>query len=334
LSARAAGLAAAVLAAFACGEAGPGRAGRDAPADLVFRNAAVYTMDAARSWARTVAVRGGRIVHAGGDSLPAGLVGRETEVVDLAGEMLLPGFQDGHVHLLLGGVELGECTLFTLETAAAVLDPIAACAKARPDGWLRGVGWELPVFPNANPSKAQLDRIAPDRPALLEAADGHSAWANSRALELAGITRDTPDPPDGRIEKDPRTGEPSGTLRETAMDLVSDLLPERTDGELAAGLGRALPLAAERGLTTVMEASASEGLLRAYAAADRAGRLTLRVVVAADGGPDSTGVEGVVRRLGEWRTRYTIPRWTAWRPPWIETAGRCTSMPSATVRSA
>jgi predicted amidohydrolase YtcJ len=244
----------------------------------------------------------------GGDSLPAGLVGPRTEVVDLAGGMLLPGFQDGHVHLLLGGVELGECTLFTLETAAAVLDSIAACAKARPNGWLRGVGWELTVFPNANPSRALLDRIAPDQPVLLEAADGHSAWANSRALELAGITRHTPDPLDGRIEKDPHTGEPIGTLRETAMDLVERLLPEPTDAELAAGLDRALPLAAERGLTTVMEASASESLLRAYAAADRAGRLTLRVVVAVEAEPHSTGVEAVVRRLGEWRIRHSTPR--------------------------
>ena len=265
-------------------------------------------MDAARSWARTVAVREGRIVHVGGDSLPSGLIGPETEVVDLAGGMLLPGFEDGHVHLLLGGVELGECTLYTLENAVAVLDSITACAAARPDGWLRGVGWELTAFPGANPSKAALDRIAPDRPAFMEAADGHSAWANSRALELARITRDTPDPPDGRIERDPRTGEPTGALRETAIDLVSRLLPERTDAELAAGLERALPLAAERGITTIMEALASESLLRAYASADRAGRLTLRVVVAADAEPDSTGVEGVVRRLGEWRSQYTTPR--------------------------
>ena len=119
-------------------------------------------------------------------------------------------------HALLGGVELGECTLYTLENAAAVLDSITACAAARPDGWLRGVGWELTAFPGANPSKAALDRIAPDRPAFMEAADGHSAWANSRALELAGITRDTPDPPDGRVERDPRTGEPSGTLDQRA----------------------------------------------------------------------------------------------------------------------
>lgn len=201
-----AGLAVVIAAAPGCGEGETGKQLGPAAADLVLTNGAVYTMDATRSWARSVAVRAGRIIHVGGDSLPDGLVGPGTEVVDLSGGMLLPGFQDGHVHLLLGGVELGECTLFTLETAAEVTDSIAACAAARTEGWLRGAGWELTAFPRADPSKAVLDRIVPDRPALLEAADGHSAWANSRALELAGITRDTPDPPDGRIERDPRTG--------------------------------------------------------------------------------------------------------------------------------
>jgi predicted amidohydrolase YtcJ len=293
-------------AAVACGSE-RAREPASAAADLVLRNGAVYTVDSTRSWAGAVAVRSGRIVHVG-DDVPAELIGDDTEVVDLAGGMLLPGFQDGHVHLLLGGVELGECTLFTLETARAVLDSVAACAKARPQGWLRGVGWELPAFPRANPSRLDLDRIAPGRPAFLEAADGHSAWVNSRALQLAGITRDTRDPEDGRIERDPRTGEPSGTLRESAIELVSRLLPERTQAELAEGLSRALRLAAERGITAVTEASASEATLRAYADADRAGRLTARVVVAADAEPDSGGVEGVVRRLGDWRSRYTTRR--------------------------
>jgi predicted amidohydrolase YtcJ len=304
---RAAGRCLVLGAALACGG---GSAKRDAgaAADLVLRNGAVYTVDASRSWARSVAVRAGRIVHVGGDSVPEGLIGPNTEVVDLAGAMLLPGFQDGHVHLALGGVELGECALFTLATSAAVLDSIASCAATRPEGWLRGVGCELTAFPDANPSKAALDRLAPERPALFEAADGHSAWVNSRALALAGITRETPDPPDGRIERDPRTREPSGTLRESAMELVSRLLPERTDEELAAGLDRALRLSAERGLTTVTEASASEALLEAYTAADRAGRLTLRVIAAVDGAPDSSGVEGVVRRLAAWRDRYATPR--------------------------
>lgn len=300
-------VAAVVVAASGCRDRTP-EAPEHEPADLVFRNGDVYTVDAVRSWARSVAVRAGRIVHVGGDSVPGNLIGPGTEVVDLAGGMLLPGFQDGHVHLLLGGVELGECTLNTLHTAAEVLDSISACAAGRPEGWLRGAGWELTVFPDANPSRALLDRIAPDRPALFEAADGHSAWANSRALALAGIGRDTPDPPDGRIERHPVSGEPSGTLRESAMDLVARLLPERSDAELATGLDRALRLAAERGLTAAMEASASETILRAYAAADRAGRLTLRLVVAADAAPDSAGVEGVIRRLGEWRARHTTPR--------------------------
>lgn len=301
------GRATAIVAVLGCRNGAPGARGPEA-ADLVFRNGAVYTVDAARTWARSVAVRAGRIVHVGGDSVPGKLIGPGTEVVDLAGGMLLPGFQDGHVHLLLGGVELGECTLNTVKTAAEVMDSIAACAAGRPEGWLRGAGWELTVFPGANPSRALLDRIAPDRPALFEAADGHSAWVNSRALALAGVGRDTPDPPDGRIERDPVSGEPSGTLRESAIDLVARLLPKRTDAELAAGLDRALRLAAERGLTAVMEASASETILRAYAAADRAGRLSLRVVAAAQAEPDSSGVDGVVRRLGEWRARYATPR--------------------------
>ena len=283
----------------------PARVGH---ADLVLRNGPVYTVDAARSWARAVAVEAGRIVYVGGDSLPDGLIGPGTEVVDLGGGMLLPGFQDGHVHLLLGGVELGDCTLFTLETSREIADSIAACAASRPEGWLRGAGWELTAFPEANPSKAVLDRILPGRPALFEAADGHSAWANSRALDLAGITRDTPDPPDGRIERDPRTGEPTGTLRESAIGLVSRLLPEHTDAELAAGLERGLGLAAERGITSILSAAVPERHLRTYADADRSGRLTVRVVAALNAAPDSGGIEGVVRRLGGWRERYATPR--------------------------
>jgi hypothetical protein len=282
-------------------------ASRARPADLVLRGGAVYTVDAARSWAGAVAVRDGRIVHVGGDSLPAGLIGPATEIVELGGGMLLPGFQDGHVHLLVGGVELGECTLFTLATAAAIADSIAACAAARPEGWLRGAGWELTAFPGANPPRELLDRLVRDRPALLEAADGHSAWANSRALALAGITSETPDPPDGRIERD-RNGGPSGTLRETAVDLVRRLLPERSEADLAAGLQRALRLANERGITAALEASLSERELRTYADADRAGRLTVRIVAAADAEPDSTGIAGTLRRLGGWRERYASAR--------------------------
>jgi predicted amidohydrolase YtcJ len=274
------------------------------PADLVLRGGAVYTVDAARSWATAVAVRDGRIVYVGTDSVPRGLIGPSTAVEDLDGTMVLPGFQDGHVHLIQGGVELGECALFTLDRQE-IADSIRACAAARPDApWVRGAGWELPAFPRANPSKELLDSLVPDRPALFDAADGHSSWANTRALALAGITRATLDPLDGRIERDARTGEPSGTLRESAVALVSDLLPERTDAELLAGLQRAQALANAAGITAALEGWTSESNLRAFAAADSAGGLTLRVVAALDGEPDSSGIDRLTRRLATLRTRY------------------------------
>jgi predicted amidohydrolase YtcJ len=280
-----------------------------APADLLVRGGAVYTVDAARTWATAVAVRDGRIVYVGDDSVPPALIGSETAIVDLAGRMVLPGFQDGHVHLLTSGVELGECTLFALETAAAIGDSIRSCAAARPSApWVRGSGWELPAFPGANPSRFLLDRLVPDRPAMFDAADGHSAWVNSKALALAGITRETPDPADGRIERDPRSGEPSGTLRESAVSLVSRLLPERTDAELKAGLERSQRLANEVGITSAFEAWAQERQLRAYSAADRANALTVRIVAALDAEPDSTGIDSLVQRLNRWRTRYATPR--------------------------
>ena len=297
-----------VVLALVMTDCGPGDRPSVRPAELLLRGGAVYTVDAARSWATAVAVRDGRIVYVGGDSVPAGHIGPETEVVDLAGRMVLPGFQDGHVHLVAGGVELGECTLFSLG-AGAMADSIRACAAARPDApWVRGAGWELTAFPGANPSKGLLDSLVPDRPALFDAADGHSAWANSRALALAGISRDTPDPPDGRIEREPRTGEPSGTLRENAVARVSRLLPERSDAELGAGLARGQRLANQAGITSAFEAWAPESHLRALAAADRQGRLTVRIVAAADGEPDSTGIVSLVRRLDQWRARYATPR--------------------------
>ena len=282
---------------------GPDRAGGDvAAADLVFRNGSVYTVDAARSWASAVGVRDGRIVYVGTDSLPAGLIGPGTELVDLAGRMLLPGFQDGHVHPVESGVALGLCDLHDAATVDAVSAAIRAWAAAHPRAaWVRGGGWELPLFPAGNPSKALLDRLVPDRPAMLWAADGHSAWVNSRALALAGITRETSDPPNGRIERDPR-GEPSGTLRESAADLADDALPPITDAEYATGLARADSLASGFGITTMFSARTDEAQLRALSAADRSGTLTVRVVAALE--VPGAGGDTLIARLHAWRTRY------------------------------
>ena len=287
------------VAAIAC--RAPGRA----PAELVFRHGAIYTLDAARSWAGAVAVRRGRIVYVGPDSVPPELIGPGTAVVDLHGGMLLPAFEDAHVHLIDGGLELGDCNLSEAENAAAVVAAIRGCAGAHPqEAWVRGSGWQLPYFPDGNPRKELLDTLVPDRPAFLWAADGHSAWANSRALAKAGITRDTPDPADGRIERDPRTREPTGTLRESAAELVDRVLPPRTDAELAAGMDRAQRLALSLGITTIFDADAGEPELRGYTAADRAGRLNLRVVAAMAG---SGSGDSMLARLRDWRTRFTTP---------------------------
>ncbi|HKT61757.1 MAG TPA: amidohydrolase, partial [Gemmatimonadales bacterium] len=223
--------------------------------------------------------------------------------VDLGGAMLLPAFQDAHVHLIGGGVDLGDCDLNEAENAVAIAAAIRACAATHPTlPWIRGSGWQLPYFHDGNPRKELLDSLVPDRPALLWAADGHSAWANSRALAQAGISRDTPDPANGRIERDPRTGEPSGTLRESAAELFERVLPARTDAELAAGLDRGQRLALSFGVVTIFEADAREPELRGYTSADRAGRLQLRVVAAMDG---SGSGDTMLARLRDWRSRYT-----------------------------
>src|SRR5262245_17227442 len=248
-----------------------------APADLVLRGAAVYTVDGARSWAEAVAVSKGRIVFVGTDAGAAAWIGPATTVMDLAGKMVLPAFHDAHVHPVSSGVEALECDLNGLATQEEILEKIKTYAAAHPNlPWIRGGGWDLTIFPDGNPSKALLDSVVPDRPAYLSANDGHSIWVNSKALALAGVTSATPDPPSGRIERD-ASGQPSGTLRD-ASSLISKFLPKRNAKEYTEGLAEALRIANGFGLTSLVEASASEEDLEAYAALDARGQLTARVL--------------------------------------------------------
>jgi len=209
-------LLAAVLAAIACGPDRPAAA-----ADLILTNAKVYTMAAGTPRVEALAVAGGRIVYVGDRAGALKLRGTATRLVDLGGRMVLPAFQDSHIHLVMGGVEMLACDLTAAGTKEAIFARVREYAAAHPElPWVTGGGWALPLFPQANPRKEDLDALVPDRPCVLDAADGHSAWANSRALAIAGITRNTPDPAGGRIERDPKTGEPSGTLRESAAGLL------------------------------------------------------------------------------------------------------------------
>jgi hypothetical protein len=263
-------------------------------------------MDAARSWATAVAVRGGRIVYVGTDPGAATWRGSTTRVVDLAGRMLLPGFHDSHVHPVSSGIELTRCDLAPFTTKEEVFAEIRRYAAAHPqDAWIIGSGWALPIFPGANPTRQELDALVSDRPAYMTAADGHSAWVNTRALEIAGVTRETKDPPNGRIERN-ASGEPTGTLRESAKSLVSDRLPKPTADMFREGLARGLEIANRYGITSLIEADADEEILEAYGDFEGRGKLTARVVasLAVDvaRGPEQ------VAELEARRTRYTRGR--------------------------
>ncbi|MEZ4702003.1 MAG: amidohydrolase [Rhodothermales bacterium] len=228
-----------------------------------------------------IAIRGDRIVYAGSDAGADPWVAVGTRVVDLRGRMVLPGFRDTHAHPATGGIEQAGCLLDDLETVSAVVEAIAGCVqRARPGSWIRGSGWALPLFPEANPHKDLLDAVAPDHPVILVAADGHSAWANSRALQAAGIDRSTPDPPNGRIMREAGSGEPSGTLRESAVRLITRQLPAYTQDEWKAGIQTALRMANRFGITTIHEAALLPETLAAYASLDAHDALTARVVAA------------------------------------------------------
>ena len=255
----------------------------DGHADLAFLSGDVYTVDAARRWAQAVAVRDGRIVAVGTDDALRDLIGNATEVVDLTGKMLVPGFQDAHVHPVYGGMDRLRCDLSGTTGEGAYLDVVAAYAHAnRNEPWILGGGWSQDDFPRGCPSKESLDRVVSDRPVFLPNRDGHSAWVNTPALELAGVTRGTLDPPDGRIERTAE-GDPQGTLHEGAQALVERLVPPVDAAFVLEGLALGQAYLHSLGITAWQDAivetgGPSGGNLRAYLEAGQSGALTGRVV--------------------------------------------------------
>ncbi|WP_067814545.1 amidohydrolase [Actinomadura kijaniata] len=251
-------------------------------ADLLFTGGPILTMDAARTWASALAVRDGRIVAVGHREVHD-LRGPRTEVVDLRGRLLLPGFQDAHIHAVMGGVELGQCDLTGTTDPREYLRRVAAHAAAHPDReWIVGGGWSMESFDGGVPTRALLDEIVPDRPVYLVNRDHHGAWANTRALEIAGITAATPDPDDGRVERD-ADGVPGGALQEGAMALVAAHLPPTTAEEKLAGLLRAQDLLHSLGITAWQDAmlAGTDGYpdpSDAYLTAARDGLLTATVI--------------------------------------------------------
>jgi predicted amidohydrolase YtcJ len=265
------------------------------PAELVLTGGPVYTPDAAGRRmvpaaapggrpVTAVAVTGGRITAVGarGDDRIAELTGPRTEVVSLRGRALLPGFQDAHVHPAFTGVTMVACNLMDAATLPDALAVIGAYARAHPEQeWITGSGWRMEWFPGGLPDRRALDAVVGDRPAYLVNRDWHGAWASSAALARAGIDAGTPDPPDGRIERD-ADGTPQGTLHEGAAGLVGALVPEPSLAQRVAGLLLAQRHLHARGVTAWQDAIIGDYLgaldpLPAYLAAAAAGQLTARV---------------------------------------------------------
>lgn len=277
-------------------------------ADLILTGGCVYTVDATRRCTEAVAVRDGRIAAVGPAGAMRGLAGPRTRVVELAGRMVLPGFQDAHIHASSGGLRTLRCDLSSGADRRSYLETVARYAAAHPEkDWIIGAGWAVAAFPGGLAHRRDLDAVVPDRPVFLVNKDGHGAWANSLALARSGVTRETLDPDDGWIERDP-DGSPSGTLQEGATRLVTDRLPETTAAEREESLKIGQEHLHRRGITAWQDASVQPELQAAYVALAERGELTGRVALALlwerqRGEEQLAGLADRRRTVGEGRLR-------------------------------
>jgi predicted amidohydrolase YtcJ len=250
----------------------------DGPVDLIVFNAVVYPADSGRM-AEAVAIRGNQILRVGSDREIERLRRPQTVMVDAHGAAVVPGFNDGDVQFINGALGLESVDLLGASTIDEAQARIAAWAEANPlRAWVIGRGWSSDGFAGGDgPTKQLLDAAVADRPACMLATNGQTAWVNTEALRLAGVTRRTPNPSGGTIEKDLRTGEPTGVLRGTAAALVERLMPRPTRDERARALQAAIAEAHEHGITSVQDAVAGAEELALYEEAREAGDLNLRV---------------------------------------------------------
>jgi predicted amidohydrolase YtcJ len=252
------------------------------PADTIVLHGRVYTENAKQPWAQAVAIRGAKIVAVGGDAEIEKMRAVGTKVIDAAGRLVLPGFVDSHIHFMDGSLSLGRVNLEGAKDASDIQQRLREYASNHSgDGWILGRGWNYAMFgPEALPHKKYLDEIFPNRPVFLEGYDGHTYWANSKALALAGITRETPDPPNGAIVRDPKTGEATGALKESAQESVAKIVPKPSRAEKLAALRAGVKWANKHGITRVHSAGGDFSELDLYDELRRHGDLTLRFYVA------------------------------------------------------
>ncbi len=253
-------------------------------ADYVFKNGAVYTMDASAPKAEAVTVTGKEISYVGDNKGADAYVGQNTKVIDLKGKMLLPGFVDAHTHPTTAFIAQGADLQY--DSLEQILASLKAWADSHPDAKvIRGFGWRYNVFPKTGPNKADLDKLFPDRPVILAAIDGHSAWVNSKALELAGVDAKHPDPVPGfsYYQRDPKTSEPTGWAVETpaAQEMLGKLAPPTPEAVIAA-MADILPKFAAAGITAAFDAGMplmqTDRGFAAYQELEKENKLPLRIV--------------------------------------------------------
>ena len=250
-------------------------------ADTIITNARVYTVNPQQKWAEAIAVRADKIIFVGDAKSAESYKGPSTKVIDAKGKLVLPGFTDCHVHFMSGSLGLTQVDLTGANTIEEIQKRVKDYAAAHPTlPWVTGMGWQYPTFgATALPNKKILDDVMVDRPVYLVAYDGHSSWANSKALAMAGIDRNTPDPPNGKIVRD-ANGEATGALKEAAGDLVERLMPKPTREERLTALRKGLHEANRLGVVRVHSAGGDFEYLDLYDELRKNGELTVRQYIA------------------------------------------------------
>jgi len=252
------------------------------PADIIVIHGRVYTENPKQPWAQAVAIRSAKIAAVGEDAAIEGVRGVGTKVIDAGGRLVLPGFVDCHIHFLEGSLSLGRVNLEGAKDIPDIQKRLRDYAAEHPgDDWILGQGWNYAMFgAETLPHKKYLDELFPNRPALLVGYDGHTAWANSKALALAGITHETPNPANGIIVRDSQTGEATGALKESAQELVWKLVPLPTRAEKLLALRAGMKWANEHGITRVHSAGGDFEILDLFDEMRHRGDLNLRMYIA------------------------------------------------------
>lgn len=253
-----------------------------AQANLILKNGRIWTADPANPWVEALAVRGNRIMAVGDNLVVAALAAPDARVIDLGGRLAAPGFNDAHIHFLAGSLGLLDADLAGACTVPELQKRIRDFATAHPkEPWITGSGWEYSCFPASRlPAREDLDEAVKDRPAYLRSSDRRTALANSKALQLAGINAHTKLNGAGQIVVDPKTGEPTGILKDGAQTLVRKLIPDPPRERKLAALEQGMKLAASLGVTSIQNPGGDSDTVSLYEELDRLHKLTLRVSVA------------------------------------------------------